>query len=216
MQRLAILVLTLALSAGAAARAAEEGRPGAGAPSGAGGEAAPEALDPSYLALPPGETARLTAAVQSASKQLEKDASPGGQRVRCWLRKLGDAKVDDRLVEWTRVCPAFSREGLRAGQSCRVTAIQQDLLLDELPDVAAFDKADGLLHLAIHLRSFVTALGKSPDAAQKLLLLDEDVEAAKTELAKLTPESRSRHYLALQKWLEARKGDRNSLYSPCE
>lgn len=178
-------------------------------PSAPGGSA-DEVLDPSYLPMPGDRAGQLKSAIEAATQKLKRDSLS-----QCWLAKLGDAKTDDRLLEWTRVCPAFSREGLLAGRSCSVTALQQDLLLDELTDAAAVEKADATLHLAVHLRSLVVAIGTRSDVADKLASLEEDVKTAESELAKVKANSRSRHYLALRSWLEARKGDPNSLYHSC-
>ena len=174
------------------------------------GESSEESLDPSYLPMPGDRAGQLKSAIDAATKKLKSDSLS-----HCWLSKLGDAKVDDRLLEWTRICPPFSREGLLAGRSCSVTAIQQDLLLDELTDAAAVEKADGTLRLAVHLRSLVLAIGARSDVAEKLASLEEDVKTAESELAKVKSDSRSKHYLALRSWLEARKGDSNSLYHSC-
>jgi hypothetical protein len=174
------------------------------------GDRSEDAVDPAYLPMPRERASQLASTIESATKRLE-----SGSASHCWLSKLTDPKIDDRLIEWTRICPQFSREGLLAGRSCSVTAIQPDLLLDELPNAAAVDKADESLHIAVHLRSLVLAIGGRADVKDKLASLEEDVKTAQSELAKVKSDSRSRHYLALHQWLETRKGDPNSLYQSC-
>jgi hypothetical protein len=221
----AALVLIFGLLV-ATASAAQDAAPGTQEPpqaaaaegtDAAAGDAAPPSFEPSYAPVPASRRQEAATAAAALATKLARATSAEARRAGCWLSRLEDPEMDDRLIEWTRICPTFSREGLVAGRTCAVTAVQRDLLMSALEEGSDFDAADQLVGIASRLRSMALYLQGMDDAqaASTLGLYVEDVQLATTELAKLPANSRSSHYLAIRSWIQARQQDSKSLYSQC-
>jgi hypothetical protein len=198
------------------------GATGGGATGASGTGAADPAVEEYVSQIHQTVTPERMAAVTTAATAVRQAITPAEMaskaRVQCWLDKIADPSVDDRLLEWSRICPPRSSEGLMSDSRCDTTSVQRDLLLDALRDPTKFEDADRSLHLTAHVRSLVLVLGTGDRVAGAPRNLDDfdfDVKTAATELAKVASDSRSLHYVALKQWIATKSQDPKSLYNLC-
>jgi hypothetical protein len=190
------------------------------APTGGGG-ADPGAdtwVSPIHQATGADRMAEVTRVADALRPIVEGSDVASKARLLCWLDKVKDPAVDDRMIEWSRICPPRASDGLMGDARCATIAVQRDLMLDMLRDPAQFDETDRALNLTARVRSLVLVMGsgdRSANAPRELDNFEFDVKTAATELARLPADSKSLHYLAVKQWIAARTQDSTSLYNLC-
>lgn len=224
--RFSRVALALAAFAAPAAGLAQQEAP-APAPAPAPSEQAAEdatkveAVDAIYLALPPAERARAKAAATALAGRVKGGTPEDTAQVACWLRKLGQDDVDDRVIRWTRVCPVRTRGALKGAHACHYTAVNGEDLEASLTKLAEVDEVSKTLPFMAHLLPEVLELQTrypkpTDDAAitSRLGNLVADVKLANEQLANPGDQA-PRRYRVLAEWVAAKKSDPKSLYSPC-
>jgi hypothetical protein len=180
-----------------------------------------EEVEAIYTPLPPSERAKAKDAAAKLAARVKGLPAETSELVGCWLKKLGQDDVDDRLIRWTRVCPARTRGNLAGAHACRFTAVSGEDLEASLTKLEEVDKVADSLHFMAHLSAEALELqtrypAPADDAkvAARLSNLAADVQLANAQLASADDKAPAR-YRVLQAWLAAKKSDPKSLYSPC-
>ena len=180
-----------------------------------------EEVEAIYTALPPSERAKAKDAAAKLAARVKGLPAETSELVGCWLKKLGQDDVDDRVIRWTRVCPPRTRGSLAGAHACRFTAVPGEDLEASLTKLEEVDKVADSLHFMAHLSSEVLELQtRFPNAAddakvsERLSNIAADVQLANAQLANPDDKAPTR-YRVLSAWLAAKKGDPKSLYAPC-
>jgi hypothetical protein len=180
-----------------------------------------EEVDAIYLALPPAERAKAKDAAAKLAPRIKNTSPEAAAQIGCWLKKLGQDDVDDRLIRWTRVCPVRTRGALKGAHACHYTAVNGEDLEASLTKLEEVDEVSKTLPFLAHLLPEVLELQtRYPAAAddakvsERLGNLAADVQLANESLAN-PGDKAPRRYRVLAEWLAAKKSDPKSLYSPC-
>ena len=183
-----------------------------------------------YLPVPADRAAALTQAVTALSARLDRVRTTGDIAIQlnCWVHKLGDANVDDRVIQWTRICPNLQTSSARASSVCEPPmTVAEESLYQSVKTVSEVEPANSHLYFFAHVKSEVLDLqqsfpGNDRDqfVVDQLLHLIRDVNKANQELDAMAASTEHggipRHYRAMREWIAKKRGEPNSLYSPCD
>jgi hypothetical protein len=215
---------------------ANTGTPGGtGTHTGTGGEgtAPTEAVDADvpaiYLPIPADRAAAATQAVSAFSTRLDRARNTGDNAIQlnCWVHKLGEANVDDRVIEWTRICPNLQTSPARASSVCEPPmTVPEESLYQNVKTMAEVEPANNQLHFIAFVKSEVLDLQTSfPGNDRDQFVVDQlhhlirNVNKAKQELDAMAASTEHggipRHYRAMREWIARKSAEPNSLYSPC-
>jgi hypothetical protein len=182
-----------------------------------------------YLPVPAARAAEVTRAVSALSTRLDRVRTTGeiGIKLNCWVHKLGEADLDDRVIKWTRICPNLQTGPARASSVCEPPmTVPEESLYQSVKTVDEVETANNTLYFMAHLKSEVLDLqtsfpGNDRDqfVIDQLLHLIRDTEKAQQELDAMAASTEHggipRHYRSMREWIARKSRDPKSLYSPC-
>ena len=148
-------------------------------------------------------------------------------QLNCWVHKLGEASLDDRVIEWTRICPNLQTGPGKASSVCEPPmTVAEESLYQSIKTISEVEPANNQLYFFAHLKSEVLDLQQSfPNndrdqfVVDQLLHLIRNVNKATQELDAMAASTEQggipRHYRSLREWIARKRSEPNSLYSPC-
>jgi hypothetical protein len=182
-----------------------------------------------YLPVPAARAAEVTRAVSALSTRLDRVRTTGdiGIKLNCWVHKLGEADLDDRVIKWTRICPNLQTGPAKASSVCEPPmTVPEESLYQSVKTVDEVETANNSLYFMARLKSEVLDLqtsfpGNDRDqfVVDQLLHMIRDVEAAQQELDAMAASTEHggipRHFRSMREWIARKSRDPKSLYSPC-
>jgi subtilisin family serine protease len=218
---LALSTPALAQEAGAGGQGTAGPAPGKSAGQSAVETAVNEAVPFPYAGVPPERAEELKAAAKKLADLVKSSKRPDDRAAayaECYLRKL-EKGGDDRLIEWTRVCPGLS--GGAEAEICVRSAVSEAQLASRVGSADEVEAADASLHFVSRLGDYALDLaGRSGDDAAVVAELDRvatEMGVARRRLPALVYGSdgtvERSHYRALSEWLDRQAADPHSIYS---
>jgi len=186
-------------------------------------------LASTYIAVGADRAAAYTTAIAGLDGRLDRATRPNdiGIELNCWVHKLKtEAQVDDRVIEWTRICPRLPTGPAQPSSVCEDFAVNEEQLYGLARTADEVDAANNQLHFIAHVKAEVLELqtsfpGNDRDqfVVDALVRLLRDVKKAQRELDAMAQSSERggipRHYRAIREWIARRAADPKSLYAPC-
>lgn len=189
----------------------------------------PDPLDVLALSpLPPSENARFLRALDQLSIKVATVVAtdPHAWRYECWLEKLRQPDVDDRVIRWGSICPGLGTDlpGRALLGPCYfeegAIGPQQEALLEQYIHTADdVDRAPRWLRLVTYLKPEVVRIVEWNVALDGLRAAHDTVMRAMDRLSfwanngiggsTLMPDA----YLAMLNWIAGRQHDARSVYS---
>jgi hypothetical protein len=214
------------LAAGIAVAAAALGYPdlasGQAAPA---RPAAPPAEQEEPIPFPFGaveDKAAVKAAAEALVPIVEGSDVASKQYAACYLKKLAMGS-DDRLIEWTVLCPSDSDD--RTTGVCASTAFPESQLAAQLTSSGDVDTVDATHHFLSRLSAYAMNLdrgrrgGASPaEVAGELDRIARSMAVARRRIAELAAgapgvDGALSHYEVLDQWISRRSADPGSIYA---
>jgi hypothetical protein len=174
--------------------------------------------------LPASETARFDAALEHLQDLVNKSSDPRKWRYQCWFDKL-KAGADDRVIEWSRICPAkYGAIGAAyIVGACDITwgtPVSQDEIYKNIKSIADVEANGADIGIITHLRSdFVVNEEMTALPLENLRTTHDMVVMAIDKLAKWADNpmggssAMAKEYVSIKDWIGQRQRDPNSVYS---
>jgi hypothetical protein len=179
--------------------------------------------------LPPSEYPRFEKAIINLEKEVARMEGfwkdPQKQRYLCWIKKLKNPNVDDRIIGWSKICPSISGaqgSALVIGP-CDLTKgnpVNQTKLERSIRSVSDVDVANQSLKFITYMRSAIVVSFEMTSSPLKNF--GKRVDNASDAIEKLYQWSNAplggssampRAYRAIKSWIIQRQNDPKSLYS---
>lgn len=182
------------------------------------------------IPLPPSEFYRFQKAIVDLESRVVQTASqdPGLRRYLCWIQKLKQPDVDDRIIGWGKICPktsgAISGMRLPIG-SCDLnlgTPINQTVLEKSIRSSSDVDNVGESLGIITYIRASIVVSFEmtSPSVRlENLRRLTDNATRAIDNLDKWAnadlggSSAMPTTYRAIKDWIIKRQNDPKSLYS---
>jgi len=175
--------------------------------------------------LPASEFQRFEKAVQDLEQKILASPDPRRRRFLCWIQKLKNPDVDDRIIGWSKICPKTSAAVGAAFVigPCDITQgmpVDQAALERSIRSVDDVEPANQSLHFITHMRSAVVIAFEmtaaplenlrqaSDDASRAIDNLDKWANAPMGGSSAMPPA-----YRAIKDWIRKRQKAPQSLYS---
>lgn len=175
--------------------------------------------------LPVSEFQRFEKAIRNLENEVANIQDPRKQRYLCWIKKLKNPDVDDRIIGWSKICPSISGAigasyVVGACDITQGTPVNQTEFERSIRSVSDVEKANQSLQFITHMRSAIvvafemTSLPlenlrrKTDDASQTILKLDQWANSPLGGSSAMPPAYRS-----IKSWIIQRQKDPKSLYS---
>ncbi len=175
--------------------------------------------------LPASESARFSVALSKLEALVRASNDPRKWRYECWFGKLKQPNVDDRLIEWSRICPATSG-AIGAAYivgPCDVVSgmpVSQDKIQKSIRSVADVDTVGQLIGIITHLKAdIVVASEMTALPLENLRMTHDRVQEAIEKLGEWAnnpmggSSAMPQAYVAIKDWIGQHQRDPNSLYS---
>jgi hypothetical protein len=175
--------------------------------------------------LPAAASSRFASALAKLEARVITGDDPRSWRYLCWIAMLRDPQTDDRLIRWSRICPATSGAigaAFMVG-GCDITMgtpVKQDVIEKTIQSVSDVDAKGESIGIITYLRSdIVVSEEMTSQPLESLRMLHDDVQRTvgnfgKWEDAPLGGSSAMPPaYRAIKEWIRQHQDDKNSLYS---
>jgi hypothetical protein len=173
--------------------------------------------------LPASETPRFAAALTKLAAKVNAGNDPRKWRYQCWINKLKNRDVDDRVIGWHRICPTGNIVAPFYIWPCDMSMgsrIAVEELGKAVHSVADVDSAGPSLGIITYLKSSIVVSEEMTTLPmENLQTLHDDVVNAIDKLGAWANSgiggSSSMHYsyVAIKDWIAARQSDPKSIYS---
>jgi hypothetical protein len=174
--------------------------------------------------LPSSESARFDAALRHLEQLVGNSTDARKWRYQCWFDKL-KAGGDDRVIEWSRICPAKTG-AIGAAYivgGCDITwgtPVSQDEIYKNIKSIADVDANGAEIGIITHLRSdFVVSEEMTSMQLENLRNTHDMVVMAIDKLGKWADNpmggssAMAREYVSIKDWIGKRQRDPKSVYS---
>jgi hypothetical protein len=172
--------------------------------------------------LPASESARFDAALASLRKRVAASNDPRKWRYDCWFEKLKRSDVDDRLIEWPRICPVTGVVPLTVGP-CDIAKgrpVDRQTIHKAIRSVADVDANGAGIGIITHLKADIVVAGEMTAMPfENLQTTHDNVTRAIDKLEKWADvplggsSSMSPDYVSIKEWIGRRQRDPASPYS---
>jgi outer membrane protein OmpA-like peptidoglycan-associated protein len=176
--------------------------------------------------LPPSEIERFNSALAKLEAKVKADNDPRKWRYECWFEKLKKSDADDRVIRWSKICPATSGAIGAAALvgSCDISVggfpVKQDDIEKRIRSIPDVDTEGVKLGIIVHLKAdIVVSEEMTSMPLENLRMLHDDVQAAVSNLDKWAnnPMGGSSAmpvaYVSIKDWIGRRQRDPKSVYS---
>lgn len=175
--------------------------------------------------LPASETSRFTAALRQVEGLVAKATDDRKWRYQCWIDKLKTPDVDDRVIEWGRVCPA--KTGATGAAyivgPCDLswgTPVSQDDIFTHIKTVADVESNGGDIGIITHLKSdLVVAVEMTALPLENFRTTHDMVVMAIDKFGKWAnnpmggSSAMPKGYVAIKDWIGRQQRNPKSVYS---
>jgi hypothetical protein len=174
--------------------------------------------------LPASETGRFDAALRHLEGLVNNSSDDRKWRYQCWFEKL-KAGGDDRVIEWSRICPATTG-AIGAAYivgGCDITwgkPVSQNDIYKNIKSIADVDANGAEIGIITHLRSdFVVSEEMTALPLENLRTTHDMVVMAIDKLGKWADNpmggssAMPREYVSIKDWIGKRQRDPKSVYS---
>ncbi len=194
--------------------------------------AKPEEIEIGPLSFPkrpllPSMNSRFYTALTNLEVMISTSTDPRKHRYLCWVKKLRDPSVDDRVIEWDQICPRISNAASPFSTGCQIRSFgnytsENDLYkhIRRKQDVVP---ANNVLQFMVHVRSYIVLLDELIDPSLHLVnfrQLHDQVQQTIELLRKMTEvgiigdgTSTPVYYVAIRDWIRDQQTNPASLYS---
>jgi hypothetical protein len=175
--------------------------------------------------LPPSESGRFDTALQKLEAKVKGSGDPRTWRYECWFNKLKAPNADDRVIEWSRICPAKTG-ALGAAYivgPCDITQgfpVSQDEIYKNIKAIGDVDTRGVAIGIVTHLKADIVVSEELTALPLENLRATHDrvVEAIdKLDKWANNPAGGSsmmaKEYVAIKDWIGQRQRDSTSVYS---
>jgi hypothetical protein len=175
--------------------------------------------------LPSSESGRFDAALRHLESLVNPSSDPRKWRYQCWFDKLKTADVDDRVIEWGRICPAKTGAIGAAAivGACDITwgtPVSQDDLFNNIKSIPDVDGKGDTIGIFTHLKSdFVVNEEMTALPLENLRSTHDMVVMAIDKLDKWAnnpmggSSAMPKEYVSMKDWIGQRQSDAKSVYS---
>ena len=175
--------------------------------------------------LPPSESARFDAALRHLEDLVTKSTDNRKWRYQCWFEKLKANDADDRVIEWSRICPA--KTGAMGAAyivgPCDIaqgTPVSQTDLYQNIKSIPDVDAKGDDIGIITHLKSdFVVSEEMTSMQLDNLRRTHDMVVMAIDKLGKWADNpmggssAMPKEYVSIKDWIGQRQDDPKSVYS---
>jgi hypothetical protein len=174
--------------------------------------------------LPPSESGRFDKALEHLEELVNKSTDARKWRYQCWFDKL-KAGADDRVIEWSRICPAKTG-AIGAAYivgGCDITwgtPVSQDEIYKNIRSIPDVDAKGAGIGIITHLRSdFVVSEEMTSMQLENLRMTHDMVVMAIDKLRKWADNpmggssAMAREYVSIKDWIGRQQRDSKSVYS---
>ena len=175
--------------------------------------------------LPPSESGRFDAALKHLEALVNKSTDDRKWRYTCWFDKLKAPGADDRVIEWSRICPAkYGAIGAAyIVGGCDITwgkPVSQDELYKNIKSIADVEAKGAEMGIFTHLKSdFVVGEEMTSMQLENLRMTHDMVVMAIDKLGKWADNpmggssAMAKEYVSIKDWIGGRQRDAKSVYS---
>ena len=179
--------------------------------------------------LPPSEFHRFEKAIKALELKVLSSQDPRRSRYLCWINKLKRPAVDDRIIEWNKICPQTSGAVGAAFVvgPCDITQgtpVNQSDLEQSIRSVKDVATANRSLKFITHMRSAIVVAFEMTsfplenlrrDTDQAGLAIEKLHKWANISLPQVDSGGRTmpKAYQAIKDWILLRQRDPKSIYS---
>lgn len=175
--------------------------------------------------LPTSEYQRFEKAIMNLENEVARTQDPRKQRYLCWIKKLKNPNVDDRIIGWSKICPSISGAigAARVVGPCDITKgkpVDQTKLERSIRSVNDVDIANQSLKFITHMRSaIVVSFELTSLPLENLRRRTDDASEAIRKLGQWAnaplggSSAMPKAYRAIKSWIIQRQNDPKSLYS---
>jgi subtilisin family serine protease len=168
------------------------------------------------------DKAAVKAAAEALVPIVEGSGAANKQYAACYLKKLAMGS-DDRLIEWTVLCPSDSDD--RTAAVCASTAFPESQLAAQLTSSGDVDTVDATHHFLSRLSAYAMNLDRgrrggasAADVASELDRIARSMSVARRRIAELAAgapgvDGALSHYEVLDQWIARRSSDPGSIYA---
>ena len=180
------------------------------------------------MPLPPSESGRFDAALKHleelVNKSTDKSTIDRKWRYQCWFDKL-KAGADDRVIEWSRICPAkYGATGAAyIVGACDITwgtPVSQDEIYKNIRTIPDVDAKGAEIGIITHLKSdFVVSEEMTSMQLKNLEMTHDMVVLAIDKLDKWAnnpmggSSAMAKEYVSIKDWIGRQQRDTKSVYS---
>ncbi len=175
--------------------------------------------------LPASESGRFDAALRHLEDLVGKSNDDRKWRYQCWFNKLKTPDVDDRVIEWSKICPAKTG-ALGAAYvvgPCDLTQgtpVSQDDIFNNIKSIPDVDAHGGDIGIITYLKSdFVVSEEMTALPLENLRATHDRVVMAIDKLDKWAnnemggSSGMAKGYVAIKDWIGRQQGNPKSVYS---
>jgi hypothetical protein len=175
--------------------------------------------------LPASENGRFLKALANLEQKIVASGDPRMWRYLCWIKKLKQPDVDDRVVRWGAICPGTGVVPRPIVGACDITEgylgpAGADRLWKTIKSVADVDKAGQSLGIITYLKAdIVVSYEMTALPLDNLRATHDGVQRAIEKLDKWAnigiggSSSMPRAYVSIKDWIGGRQRDQKSVYS---
>jgi hypothetical protein len=175
--------------------------------------------------LPPSETGRFVSALTKLEARVVGGNDPRTWRYLCWIEMLKNSKTDDRVIRWSRICPATTG-ALGAAWTvgpCDITMgmpVKQEEIEKAIRTAGDVDTNGESVGIVTYLRAdIVVSAEMTALPLENLQMLHDDVQRAIGNLDKWAnaplggSSAMPKAYVSIKDWIGTRQDDQNSVYN---
>ncbi len=175
--------------------------------------------------LPASESGRFDAALRHLEELVSKSNDARKWRYQCWFDKLKTADVDDRVIEWSRICPAKTG-ALGAAYvvgPCDITQgtpVDQNVIYKNIRSIPDVDAHGGDIGIITYLKSdFVVSEEMTALPLENLRATHDRVVMAIDKLDKWAnnemggSSGMAKEYVSIKDWIGRQQRNSKSVYS---
>jgi hypothetical protein len=175
--------------------------------------------------LPPSESSRFDNALRHIEDLVNKSTDDRKWRYQCWIDKLKTSTVDDRVIEWSRICPKTTG-ALGAAYivgACDITLgtpVSQVDLYNNIKSIADVDAKGHDVGIFTYLKSdLVVSEEMTSMQMENLRMTHDNVIMAIDKLRKWADNpmggssAMGKEHVSIKDWIGQRQGDPKSVYS---
>ena len=174
--------------------------------------------------LPASESGRFDKALKHLEELVNTSSDPRKWRYQCWFDKL-KAGADDRVIEWSRICPAkYGATGAAyIVGACDITwgtPVSQDEIYKNIRSIPDVDAKGAEIGIITHLKSdFVVSEEMTSMQLKNLEMTHDMVVLAIDKLDKWAnnpmggSSAMAKEYVSIKDWIGRQQRDTKSVYS---